>query len=65
MKIVHWFKKLFCHHEWYRHSGIYHDKISMAQWFYCPKCDNWLHARYGSQCCQPPYTQKIFLGGNK
>lgn len=64
MRFIHWLRKLFCRHTWYRHSGIYHDDISIAQWYYCPKCDNWLHIRYGSQCCRPPYHQKIYLGGN-
>ena len=64
MKFIHWIRKIFCSHTWCRYSPIYHDDISIAQWYYCPKCDNWLHIRYGTQCNKVPYHQKVILGGN-
>lgn len=66
MRLIHWIRKIFCKHTWYQNSPIYHDEISIAKWFYCPKCDNHLHVRYGSQCNRRlPYHQKIYLGGNQ
>ena len=66
MRLIRWIRKIFCKHTWYQHSPIYHDGISIAKWFYCPKCNNYLHVRYGSQCNQRlPYHQKIYLGGNQ
>ena len=64
MKLIHWIRKWFCDHQWYQSTPIYHDNISIAKWYYCPKCDNWMHVRYGSQCSgKLPYHQKIILGG--
>ena len=66
MRLIHWIHKIFCKHTWYQDSPIYYDEISIAKWFYCPKCDNLLHVRYSTQYSQYlPYRQKIYLGGNK
>lgn len=64
-RLKHWIRKWFCEHYWCDASPMHHDEISIKKWYYCPKCDNWMLVRYGSQCTgKLPCHQKIYLGGN-